>query len=214
MARGDAAARSQRKLFAQTLGLPEPRALVRVVLDGGVALEGRPNRGIAHRQARDLRRGRQIAIQERRHHRQRIGVGVEAVRLLVGRQHRACRRSPRRADRERRWRIRCDSGDGDLPAGPDSGWAAAARSSSRFEPRRDCVVGGAVGPPAAWRRHRAAAQLDEDLLPRLCRVEHVLGVGLVEHEDRRFQFLVVAGDAVRRDELAGGRTGLASAGRL
>ena len=44
VARRDAAARAQRKLFAEAVGLPQPRLLVRVALDGGVALERRPQR--------------------------------------------------------------------------------------------------------------------------------------------------------------------------
>jgi hypothetical protein len=72
----------------------------------------------------------------------------------------------------------------------------------RLQPRSDSVVRFIVRPAAAGRRHRASPQLDDNLFPRLCRVGHLLGIRLVEHQVAGLQFLVVTRDAISGDELA------------
>ena len=50
---------------------------------------------------------------------------------------------------------------------PGFGRAAAAASSCVLEPRDESVLRGLIGPRPAGRRHQAAAQLADDLLPDL-----------------------------------------------
>ena len=88
MTGSDPAARAQRERFTQALGLPQPGLFVRVALQRGVALERGADRRVADGDARDLRRCRQVAIEQRRLDAKRVGVGVEPVGLRIGRQHR------------------------------------------------------------------------------------------------------------------------------
>ena len=77
-----------------------------------------------------------------------------------------------------------------------------SRVERAFEPRRDAVVGRVVRTPAAWRRHRAASQLDDDLLPRFRGVDDLARIRLIEREIAGLQSLVVARDGGNRS-LAG-----------
>ena len=74
-----------------------------------------------------------------------------------------------------------------------------------LEPGRDAVVGRVVWTPRAWRRHRAASQLDDDPLPRIGRIGHPSGVHVVQRETAGIGALVVTAHAVRGDEFPGRR---------
>src|SRR5207249_11002978 len=87
VARGNPAARAQWKIFGEPVGLPQVRPLVRIAFDGSVSFERRRDCWIADGEASDFCRSVEIAIQKSRRHQERIGVGVEAMRLLIGRQH-------------------------------------------------------------------------------------------------------------------------------
>ncbi len=204
MTRGDAAPRSERKFLAETIGLPQPRSFVRVVLDSGVALERRLERRIADGEPRDFRRRGQIAIEQRRDDRQRIGVGVEAVGLFVGRQDEGAvnLHAKQIADG-----IRVFSAVETMQVrGPARVWVrGSCPVELTLEPRRDSVVGMAIGPPAARRRHRARPQLRHDLFPGIRRARHASGVVRIDDEIAGLQLRVMTRHAVCRDHLACGR---------
>ena len=87
VARRDSASRAEGKVFAEAFLLAEVRLFVRVVFDGAVAFEGRGHCWIAHGLAGDFGGCGDIAIEQRRFHLEGVGIGVEAVGLLVGREH-------------------------------------------------------------------------------------------------------------------------------
>ena len=68
---------------------------------------------------------------------------------------------------------------------PGLGLAAASASSSALEPGRHRVVGRCVGTRQASRRHRAGAQLGDDLFPRLRVSADRVQVERIEGERRR-----------------------------
>src|SRR5436190_23145883 len=74
-----------------------------------------------------------------------------------------------------------------------------------LEPRRHRVVRLVVRAAASLGRHRARSQLDHDFFPRLRRSGDVVGIRWIENEVPRFQFRVVARDAICGDKLARGR---------
>ena len=163
-------------------------------------------RGIAEGEARDPRRGREIAIEQRRDNGERVGVRVETVGLLVGRKHgRAVDLDANQIADGIRIFSAIQTMKVGRPARIRVGLCGAIQF--RFQPGGRSVVAGAVRPLASRRRHRAAAKLHDDLLPRLRRVEHVLRIGLVEHQTGRLELLVMTGDAIPRDELARRRRG-------
>ena len=201
MARRDAAARAERKLFAQPVGLPQPRPLVRVVSDRRVAFECRPQCRIAECETRDLRRCGEVPIEQGGHNRQRIGVGVKAMRLLVRRKK---KRAVHLHSEQIAHRVRIF---GAIEAMQICRAARIRIRGSRtielsLEPACDGVVGRIVGAPDARRRHRPGPQLEDDLLPRLRRAGDMVGGGRIEHEGAGFQLRVVTGNAIRRHELA------------
>ena len=77
----------------------------------------------------------------------------------------------------------------------------------RLKPSGDGIVCGVIRPRNTRRRHRAAAQLHDHFFPRLGRVGHMHGVGIVQHQVRGLQLLVVTGDAVLRNQFARGGGG-------
>ncbi len=204
MTRGDPAARPEWKLFAKTIGLPQPRSFVRVVPDGRIALERGPKRRIADGEARDLCGSRQIAIEQRRHYRQRIRIGVEAVRLLVRRKH---ERAVNLDAEKIAHRVGVLSAIETMEIrGPSRIGVGGCHSIELgLEPCGNRVVGLAVGAARPRRRHRAGAKLQHDLLPRLRRVGDLVRLNGVEHEIAGLQLRVMARNAIRRDQLTSRR---------
>ena len=182
-----AAARAERQVLAHAVVLHQQR---RQRIAHRVGLDGR----VAHGQPADPARRRHVALQQPRSHGQDVGVVVEAVGEIVGRQHRPgidlqveqiadgvrVLQTVQAMD-GRPARVRLCGG------GPVEGG---------LQPRRERAVGRGVRPRAARRRHRLRAQLLEDLLPDLRVHPNVLDVDAVQGEVPRQQTLVVAGDAV------------------
>ena len=82
---------------------------------------------------------------------------------------------------------------------PGLGCAAAARSSSAFEPADEAVVRGLVRTRPAGRRHETGAELPHDLFPRSPRRRRHSRVERVQRDRNRaplLQPLVVTGEAV------------------
>ena len=85
---------------------------------------------------------------------------------------------------------------------PGFGCAAAARSSPVSSDAISAATAGLVRPRAADRRHRAGAQLADDLLPDLGVLGGTGGIDRVERQAGGLQPLVVAGDAVPVEDRA------------
>ena len=79
---------------------------------------------------------------------------------------------------------------------PGSGCAAAAWSSEVWSQRDQILDLGLFRPGHALRRHHAATQLADHLLPDLGVLADMVDVRLVEHQPADFGFFVVAGDAI------------------
>src|SRR5262245_50169096 len=87
MSNRNTATRAQWEIFREPLGLPEIGLFIRIAFDGGVALECRRYCRVADGKPGDPRGGVEIPIKECGRDQKRIGIGVEAVRLLVRRKH-------------------------------------------------------------------------------------------------------------------------------
>ena len=192
---------------------PAPRAERQVVADPLVLaqvlvdledLRGRLERGIAHRQPGDLARGGQVPLGQHRRDRQHVGDVVEAEARIVRRQQRSL------VDVERE---QVADGVGVLgPVQPVHGVAPAGvgtlgggRVDAVGDPGGQPVVGGVVGPRPVGRRHRAGAELADDLFPDL----GLMGVAPDAREVEALQRqsggqgpVVVAADAVAPEHLA------------
>ena len=155
-----------------------------------VGLDGR----VAHGQPADPARRRHVALQQPRSHGQDVGVVVEAVGEIVGRQHRPGidLQVQQIADGVRV--LQAVEAMNGRPAGIRLCGGGAVEGG--LQPRRERVVGRGVRPRAARRGHRLRTQLLEDLLPNIGVYPDVLDVDGVEGEVPRQQALVVAGDAV------------------
>ena len=77
-----------------------------------------------------------------------------------------------------------------------------------FERSGDRLVGCLVRPRCAGRRHRARAQLADDLLPQFRVRARLVEGGRVDDQPRGFQPRVVTGDAVLREDGGGCRQAL------
>ena len=141
----------------------------------------------------DLSRGRHVALEEQRRDAERVGDVVEPVRLVVRRQRVDVDVEPQQI------------ADGvailgavhavqQRTSGVGIGGGRAVQRG--LQPGGEAFVGRVVGPrPAGW-RHRAAAELPDDLLPDLDRVARLGQVDRLEHQPRGLQPRVVAGGAV------------------
>ena len=165
-------------------------------------------RGTSHRNAADLARGGQVALQQRRRDAEHAGDVVEPVAGPVGWQQ------LRDVDLQVE-----EVAHGMVVLGPvqpvERLGAPGIRIGGRrpielgLQPADEAVVGRRVRPRARQRRHRAGAQLADHGLPDVRRIGDPAHVVRVERQARRAQPLVVAGDAVAVEERA-----LPTAGRL
>ena len=168
----DAAARPERQILAHAEIL-KPHRGDRV--DLGRRLEGR----VAHREAADPARREDVAVEQRRRHREDVRHVVEAEIRVVGRQQRAAVDIERQQVAHRVGVL--------APVQPVDGGAARIRVcrggkvQGVLERGGDGVVGGRVGPPPAGRRHRAGPQLAHHLFPGVGVVAHACGVQRVQH---------------------------------
>ncbi len=191
------------KSSRQAVGLPEPRLLVRVAFHRRVSFHRRANRAVADGKPGYLCGRRQIAIEQRRLHRQRVGVGIEAAGLRIGRQH------GRRIDLDTEQianRIRVFSSIEAMKAGGASGIGMRRGSEVErgFEPAGGGVVGRVVRPPSARRRHGAAPQLHDNFFPRVCGALDVIRINAFQREISCPRAIVVTRDAVFRHHIARG----------
>ena len=192
-----AAARAERQALDVIVLLRIRRHAVDLVV------HGRQRR--ADRQAADRLRRRQIALHQRRRDPQHARDVVEAVAGIVGRQQVGDVHVERQQIADGVLILGRDSAGGTSRCAPDSGWAAAARSSSAFEPRDERVVRRFIGARPPGRRHDAGAQLADDLLPHRC-VRTDVGRDRACRSARfaGLQAFVVAGDAVALEERLSG----------
>ena len=203
-----AAAAPERQVGADPAVLqPEPGHAV-----GG---HRRAEGGVADGQPADPRGRRQVALEQRRRHRQHVGVVVEAVRPVVGREQGAD------VDLEAE-----QVPDGVGVLGPvETARRGPARSrvggggpvDGGLQPRREGRVAGRLGPRPPRRRHRPRPQLADDPLPRLGVATHVVEAVRLERKAAGLQPVVVAGHAVavqQRAVLRGDRSRRAGGGLL
>ena len=198
VANGGAAARPERQVLAQALVLHEGHV--------GDVVGGRcgSNRGVAHGQTADLLGRQEIPLQQARRQRQHVGDVVESVTRIVGRQQ------VRRVNLHRQQVANGVRILGPVQAvhGRPSGIRrrGAVRVERGFDTADERRVGGARRARRTGRRHHAAAELADHLLPDL---DFSAGVGRVEmlqNEPSRPQAVVVAADAVPLDH--GVRSGI------
>ena len=200
---GRAAARPERQVLALLIVLDQVQGHV-VGRDLGAA-GGR----LADRQAADLLGGRHVALEQRGRQRQRGGDVVEAV--PVGR----IRRNERFDVDFQIQQVADDVAVLRLVEAVEGLRAARVRTRRGdavqlvLEPAAEAVVGLLVGTGPRLRRHRADAQLADDLFPELGLLGQVVDVRGVEGQAHEAQLLghhapavagddalVVAGDAV------------------
>ena len=144
-------------------------------------------------------------------HRKRLGIVLEPERLGIRRQHRL------RVHIHRDQIAHCVGVFGAIETMQAGRMARVHMSRSRavnfrFQPSSDFVVGGIVGPRKFRRRHRAASQLCDHLLPGLLRIGRIVRVSSIQREPRGLQLIVVTRDAILVHQFASGivRGGLAA----
>ena len=160
VANGDAAARSERQIFALPIVLHD----VQRNLEG---LERRNRGRKTRREPRDLTRHRQVAFQMRRRNREHVGEVVEAaVRGFVARQERLHIEVEREqvADRVVVFGA-IETMDRVDPAGIRTRRPRAIDFA--FQPARHRAIRGGIGARPSGRRHRAGPKLRDHALPHL-----------------------------------------------
>lgn len=193
---GDAAARAERLIVTEAHVLLQQ---LRHLVAGGGRRVGQ--RAIAHRQAADLPRRREVALEVRGREGQAGGDVVEAVVGFVGQQQRG------RVDVQRQHvahRVRVLGAIQTMRAHVRHLRMRLRRAIERRRDRCDDVARlGGVGTRSTRGRHLSAANLVEHLLPQL-RVAGDIGGRARERESRGAGAVVVAGHAVLLDERARG----------
>ena len=196
----DPAARAERQVLAHALIL-EPQ------LGDDIGLGRRIGGRIAQRLAADLARSGQVALEERRRHRENVRHVVEAqVRIVGGQQRAAVDLQPQQVA-NRVGVLGTVQAMGGRAAGIRIGRAGAVEGRLQHGGRG--AVGVPVRPRPTGRRHRPGAQLAHDLFPRFGVLAHVLDTHPVQRESGRPQPVVVAGYAVAIQD----RPGLSRRGR-
>jgi hypothetical protein len=151
----------------------------------------------------DLERRRDVPLNERRRHGERFGEVIEALTRSIGRQQHVD------VDIERQ---QIADGVGVLRAVQsvqrrcgECGVRVDRTVESRLELRREAIERCPLGATGAARRHHAGADLLGDLFPGLCISSDTGHVESVERQSRNLRALVVAADAVLRQERRFGR---------
>ena len=191
----DAAAGPERQVLAHPQVLEPHRG-------NDVGLGRRLDRRISDRQAADPARREDVAVEQRRGHRQNVRHVVEAEIGVVGGQQRA-RIDVQREQIAHRVLVLAPVQTVDRGA-TRIGTRGRGPVQGVLQRRGNGFVRGRVRPPPAGRRHRTGPQLEHDLLPRIRMVAHPSGVHLVQGESRRPQPFVVAADAVAVQNRADG----------
>ena len=142
--------------------------------------------------------GEDVPLEQRRRNREDIGNVVEPVVRLIGRQQRS-RVGIEREQVANRVGI-LDLVQAMIRRAPRIRMRRGLSIELALQPRREAVERRLVGPTPPGRGHRAAADFQHHLFPQFRAGTDMLDVGLVEHEPGRFQFFVVAGDAVFGEE--------------
>ena len=183
----DAAARPERQVLAHALIL-EAHA--------GQAVRLRRRRGgrMADREPRDPAGREEVAVEQGRRHRERVGDVVEAVIDVVRRQERGPVHLQAEQIAHRVDVLAAVEAVGGLAAGIRVGRRRPVEG--RLQGGGHGRVGRPVGPRPSRRRHRAGAELRHHLLPRRGMLGHTLGIQRLEREAGRPQPVVVAGEAV------------------
>ena len=165
-----------------------------------VAVDDRRHARVADRQAADLARGGQVALQGRRRDEQQLGEVVEAAGDVVGRQQ--------GRDVELLGKVLESQqvAHGILILGaaeavqrgapPRIGRGCRGPVELFLQPPDDLAVGGLGGPGTAYRRHRPRFKLADDALPRVGVLPHVARIERIERQ---------AGGAQLRDQHRRGR---------
>ena len=192
----------ERQVLAHAVVLVEqPRRRV-----GGGGEPGADGR-IADREAADPVGGRQITVEQRRRHREGLGVGAEPLLAhVVGR-----KQQPALVDLEIEEAAHGVAvfGGGQAAHGGPAGVGALGRDGVEpaLEPAQEPLVEVGRGSRSAGRRHHAEPQLADDGLPHIGVVADGAGVEPVEghrHQPARLPGRRVAGEAVPLDQGPGG----------
>ncbi len=182
----NSAARPERQPF-DVLVLRQVRRHLDAVADG-------PDLRIAHRQAADLARRREVRLKQRRRHSQNFGDIVEPVAFVIGGKQRryVYFQTKQIADR-----VGILGPVQPMQGRPPRLRVRRVRSVERRLQPGDHPIDFRLGRPRhALRRHHPAAQLAHNFLPRLGMIGHVVDVHLVEHQARSLGLLVMTDDAI------------------
>jgi hypothetical protein len=161
------------------------------------------HRSIADGETADLHRRRHVALNERGRRGERFREIVEALARSVGRQQRV------HVDVERKQIANRVGVFGPIQAMQrgrrQRGGRIGRAIETRFQLGGKCIEPRSIGPLRTARRHHAGADLLDDLFPRLDVAADLRDVEPIELETRRFQPLIVTGDAVLIEERRLGR---------
>ena len=191
MANGKPAARTERQIVVHPVVLHQvPRDVVE--------LDGRLHRDVANRQPADPARRRQVALEQPGRHRQHVGIVVEPVHRVVGRQERGDVGIERQeiADGVGVLGAVQAMNAGASRVGPDRGIPI----EGRLEADGETVLDRFFGPGQAGRRHVAASELTNDLFPHRGSGPDRLDADAFEGETCRLQPVVMTAETVAFDE--------------